>query len=329
MTPMLTLLLACTAQNDPDLSPFVVGSGTDAMWMRRHWIHGGLPAEAPAELAEFTRTRGVDTIFPFLGPMDEQGWPGWRDGGVVRRYEPELAGAFFSEMKTQRPELRIVPWTGGVIDRDVRLEDPEQRAAFAAHATEIVRLGADGVQLNVETMPEEQRAFLDLLRETRAAIGPEATLSVAAYPPKTLLHPFDEVHWSLEFLAEVCIISNDLAVMGYDTALRARPLYRGLVQDWTTDLARTLKTPAEGGCTWRMGVPAYSDDEPWHDPAVETMDEAIRGIQAGLGPEAPSNFRGVALYASWTASEEEWAYVDRIWQRREPVGGVSPDFLED
>ena len=78
-----------------------------------------------------------------------------------------------------------------------------------------------------------------------------------------------------------------------------------------------------------MGVPAYSDDEPWHDPAVETVDEAIRGVQAGLEGGAPSNFRGIALYASWTTSEEEWAYVDRLWHGREPLGGVSPDFLED
>ncbi len=329
MLPMLMLLVACTPEASPAPSPVVVAGGTDAMWMRRHWIHGGLPAAAPAALAELTRTRGVDTIFPSLGPMDADGWPGWRDEGSVRRYDPQVAGAFFTEMKAQRPDLQILPWTGGVIDRDVRLEDPVQRAAFASHIAEIVALGADGVQLNVETIPEERRAFLDLLRETRAAIGPEATLSVAAYPPRTSLHPFEDVHWSLEFLAEVCGISNDLSVMGYDTSLRSRALYRGLVEDWTRELAAALKPPAEGGCTWRMGVPAYSDDEPWHDPAVETVDESIRGIQAGLGPEAPPNFRGLALYASWTTSEDEWADVDRLWHQREPVGGVSPDFLED
>ena len=137
-----------------------------------------------------------------------------------------------------------------------------------AHTRAIVDLGADGVQLNVEPLPDGTAAYLDLLRAVKAAIGPDKTLSVAAYPPTTLLHPFEEVHWSLEYSRQVCEIVDEFAVMAYDTGLRQRLVYRELMDTWATDLAAALPPPEQGGCELLIGLPAYEDDEPWHRPCL-------------------------------------------------------------
>lgn len=296
----------------------------NGLWMRRHWIHGGAAPVQP--MTEALRSLGIRRIYPFLGPMDADGWPGWRSDGQIQRYDPASAAAFFSEMKRYAPEVKVIPWTGGVLHRDVRLEDTRQRAAFARHAADLVALGADGIQLNVEPMPSDSPGYLDLLKEVKAAIGEDKVLSVAAYPPTTALHPFPDVHWTLDFTRAVCMAADELAVMTYDTALQTPALYEGLMAQWTRELRDTLPPPEEGGCEWSVGLPAYEDDEPWHNPEAETIGAAIDGALRGLADApVPESFRGVAVYASWTTDAEEWDIYQQAWRSRAPLGITVPE----
>ena len=44
---------------------------------------------------------------------------------------------------------------------------------------------------------------MTLLEELRAGLPKGKLLSVAAYPPPTLLHPFKEIHWEESYFREV------------------------------------------------------------------------------------------------------------------------------
>jgi hypothetical protein len=296
--------------------------GDNAIWLRRHWMHEGPDPAEIAALVDSLRARGIRRIYPFLGPMDRDGWPGWRSNARLVRYVPERAGAFLAEIKRIAPEIRVIPWTGGNLGADVHLEDEAQRRAFAAHARRLVALGADGVQLNVEPLPSRTPGFRKLLREVKAAIG-DRTLSIAAYPPPTPLHPFPDVHWELPFLHDVCMDADELAVMAYDTGVRSAPVFTQLVSTWTRELVAAL--PA-GGCEWLMGVPTYDDDTGYHRPDVETIERSLDGIVSGLRAAGrPEHFRGVAIYASFTTDEAKWSIYDRLWRGREPVRSPAPD----
>jgi hypothetical protein len=298
--------------------------GDNAVWLRRHWMH---EAPEPAEIAalvESLRARGIRRIYPFLGPMDRDGWPGWRSNAGPVRYVPERAGAFLAEIKRIAPDIRVIPWTGGNLHSDVRLEDEAQRRAFAEHARRLVALGADGVHLNVEPLPSSTPGFPELLRDVKAAIG-DRTLSIAAYPPPTPLHPFPDVHWELPFLRDVCMNANELAVMAYDTAVRSPRAFRELISTWTRELVATLPPPSAGGCEWLMGVPTYDDDAGYHRPDVETIEHSLAGIVSGLRAAGrPEHFRGVAIYASFTTDQAKWSIYDRLWRGVEPVTSTPP-----
>jgi hypothetical protein len=300
--------------------------GDNGLWLRRHWLHGGTDTSAE-RLSLALQALGVKRIYPFLGPMDGEGWPGWRDDqGLATRYDPAVAATFFDQMARAAPGVVVLPWTGGVLRRDVRLEDEAQRAGFAAHTAQLTALGAGGVHVNVEPLPDGSRAYLELLREVKGAIGPGKVLSVAAYPPTTPLHPVPDVHWSLSYAREVCQVADELVFMAYDTGASFGVIYETQVAVWTRDLVRELPPPGAGGCTWSMGVPTYDDDEPWHDPQVETLGRALIGVQRGLGDRpVPPSFRGVTLYASWTTSPREWAVYDRGWRGKDATGVVVPD----
>jgi hypothetical protein len=302
--------------------------------MRRHWLHGGPEVQGHedrmrAELVAAARANGITRLYPFLGPMDWQGHPGWRRDGFINRYEPEKVQAFTGAMARLAPELAVIPWTGGTWPHDVLYVDRERIEGFVAHTHSLTHeLGAQGVQLNVEPQPSYTEGYLALLAEVKEAIGPDRVLSIAAYPPPTLHQPAEEVHWSLPFLKDVCLASDELVVMAYDTGLEHRWLYRQLMERWTRELAGTLPPPEQGGCTWLVGLPAYEDDEPWHDPGVETIDEALRGVTDALEDGVPDNFRGVAIYASWTTDAAEWASYDRLWRGLDqPKAVTMPDLV--
>ncbi len=302
--------------------------------MRRHWLHGGPEVEGHEdrmrqELATAAATNGITRLYPFLGPMDWEGHPGWRRKGFINRYEPDEVRSFTAAMAELSPDLRIIPWTGGTWPHDVLYLDQDRIDGFVAHTRTLThKLGSHGVQLNVEPQPSYTEGYLELLAEVKAAIGPDKVLSIAAYPPPTIHQPAEEVHWTLPFLKDVCLASDELAVMAYDTGIRYRYLYRSLMERWTRELADTLPPPEDGGCVWLVGLPAYEDDEPWHHPGVETIDEAIRGVNDAFDDGAPANFRGVAIYASWTTDAAEWGSYDQLWRGlEEPRAVVFPDLV--
>ena len=299
--------------------------GDNALWMRRHWMHENpTPAEIAA-LVESLRAHGIKRIYPFLGPMDREGWPGWRSKAGFVRYDPERAARFLAEIHRIAPEIRVIPWTGGLLDSDVNLKDLGQRKAFADHARRLVEAGADGVHLNIEPLASGTSDYLQLLREVKAAIG-NRTLSVAAYPPPIPGQPSEDTHWDLRFLREVCRNANEIAVMAYNTGLTSAPAFEKLIATWTEDLAVTLPPPRAGGCEWLMGVPAYDDDKDYHRPEIETIEHSLNGIVAGLrAVKNLEHFRGVAIYASFTTDERKWAVFDRLWRGGEPVSSPPPD----
>jgi Glycosyl hydrolases family 18 len=324
----LTLWLslgACRGQaptpEAPTVAPTPPNRDENALWLRRRWIHETRTDAEIRALADTLATRGITRIYPFVGPPGADGRLGWRDGETIRPYDPAVAQRFFSAFRTTGAPARVLPWTGGVSHRDIQLTNEAARAVFVAEAKHLVALGADGVHINIEPMVSFAPGYLELLAALRAEIAP-GILSVAAYPPPTTLHPYEDVHWTLEFLDAVCAAADEVNVMAYDTALTDADAYAALVQEWTAAIAKTL---AGKRCVWWLGVPAYDEHKPWHDPKAETIAAAIRGVQAGLPPAPPTNFKGVAVYASWTTDTDKWAAYDRDWRQRAPVAATLID----
>ena len=57
-----------------------------------------------------------------------------------------------------------------------------------------------------------------------------------------------------------------------------------------------------------LGLPAYDDaGVGYHDPKVENLQTALRGIHRGLSRSPlPDNYQGVVLYSDWEMDEAEW-----------------------
>ncbi|MFN7955339.1 MAG: glycosyl hydrolase family 18 protein [bacterium] len=303
----------------PRATPAPSGTSYDrrdnAMWLSRHWLHEPVSDDELDVLVARLASHGIATVYPFLGPMDERGWPGWRDRGVIRRFRHQQARDFRQRLRDRAPNVRVVPWTGGIYREDVVLADRARIAGFLEQARWLTTDGGfDGIHLNVEPLHDDDPEFLAFLAELREELPAGRLLSVAAYPPTTLLHPYKRVHWSRGYLDRVCRVADDLAVMTYDTALRWPTIYVRLMALWTRELA-TLPAVRASECELRLGVPTYEDVAPWHDPRTETVTTALVGIRSGLArlASAPTAVRGIAIYADWTTDADEWARIDGEW----------------
>src|SRR3970282_1573777 len=107
--------------------------------------------------------------------------------GQLPPHDREQLRAFLATARRVAPELKLLPWIGGLRKGykrqrpgTVELADLAQRQRMVAEARGLVDEGFDGVHLNVEPVDDDNDEFLALLRALRTAVGEDRVLSLAA-----------------------------------------------------------------------------------------------------------------------------------------------------
>lgn len=248
-------------------------------------------------LHEKLAENGIRYAFPHLCPCKDNGMIAAADAGQVERLLDGLPG------------VEVLPWIGGVKDESALTSSEKWRAGFVRSAAKLLtdhpRLA--GLHVNIEPMPDGDADYLLLLEELKAAMPSGEILSVAAYPPPTRWHPFPEVHWGEAYFREVAKRCDQVVPMLYDTGLKWRKPYRKLMEDWTREVLAWSE-----GKQVLLGLPAYDDaGTGYHDPKVENLGNALRGVHAGLGVGVPGNYAGVAVYSEWEMGEGDWEVLTK------------------
>jgi hypothetical protein len=285
--------------------------GRNAVWLSHGWLGADSWFErhdrdsaafrdsmAVARLAWQLQRHHVTDAYPHLAPTTA--------AGHLPPHDPLQTERFLD----QTPDLRVLPWVGGVLGEHVFLGSPSWRRTFTA---DVARLLEDhprmaGIHLNVEPLPSGSDAYLALLEELRQALPPDKLLSVAAYPPPLIWQPGLDVHWNRAYYQKVAHHADQIVVMMYDTALPLRKPYVSFVARWTADVLIWLPETDV-----LLGLPAYEDLALYHWPWAETLHSGLRGAHAGLErfEQPPDSYQGIAIYSHWTMSEPEWTLLDR------------------
>ncbi len=304
----------------PAPSAYPRDKGDNGLWLSRHWLHED-PTDAEIErLAQASVRLGITRLYPFLGPPDAQGVPGWRGQDGHHRYQLAKVRHFIEVLRHQAPQLKVLPWTGGLLSRDVVWSDRARTARWLKELAGLGEAGADGVHFDIEPVPDGDPGLLEFLAQARRALGARAHLSVAVplFRIDSYRLPQAQRLWSFDSLAEVCRHTDELTVMAYDTYETDALDYQKTLTDWVDALERVR------GCEVLVGVPSYEDDAAHHRPEVERLDVALRGVIGSRAPW-PDNLRGVALYGGWTTDPNEWEVYQALWQGKPPVAGPLPE----
>jgi hypothetical protein len=299
-----------------DRAPHPFNHDRNAVWLEHRWLEKVQGADEMEGLFRGLAERGVIYVYPHLIPFNP--------AGRLPIHSREQMRAFLATARRVAPDMKVLPWVGGlrVGYRRTRpgtldLADLGQRQRMVAECRGLVDEGFDGIHLNVEPVDDGNVEFLALLLALRTAVGPGHVLSLSATRPAPLSIPLaPHFFWSPEYYARVAGLADQLVIMAYDTALPTSALYQRYVS-----YAASSVTTALGASRSRarvlMGIPTYRETGFMHRAGVETPENALLGVVAGLrGVGGGGTFEGVALYAEWTTDEKDWAVYERVWRGR-------------
>jgi hypothetical protein len=299
-----------------DANPHPFNHDRNAVWLEHRWLEEPHPVEEMEALFAKLRRRGIAYAYPHLIPFDAR--------GELSPHDREQMRTFLAVARRLAPDLHLLPWVGGLRvgykrhrPGTVSLADLNQRQRIVAEVRGLMDEGFDGIHLNIEPINDGNVEFLALLRSLRNAVGPGRVLSLAAIRPSPVGIPFaPNFVWSPEYYARVAAVSDQIVIMAYDTAIPTPPLYRRYLA-WATASVAGALVASGSDARVLMGVPTYEDYGFMHRRGVETVDNALYGIVAGLrGLGAGGTFEGVALYAEWTTDDEDWATYERVWRNQ-------------
>jgi hypothetical protein len=298
-----------------DTAPHPFNLNRNAVWLEHRWLEKPQTTADMEALFTLLSKHGILYAYPHILPFNGT--------GRLPVHDREQLRAFLATARRVAPEMKLLPWVGGVRvgykrmrPGSVDLADIGQRQRIVAECRGLIDEGFDGVHVNVEPVDDGNDDYLALLRALKTAVGPDHILSVSAVHPGPIALPFaPNFLWTPGYYGRVGSIADQVVVMSYDTALPTAKLYRRYVA-WA---ASTITARFAGGpARVLIGVPTYDDNNLVHRAGVETPGNALEGVVAGLrGVGAGGTFEGVALYAEWTTDDTDWAVYDRIWRGKQ------------
>lgn len=299
-----------------DASPHPFNQDRNAVWLEHRWLE---VAHDEAEMEAALRAlagRGIRYVYPHLIPFDAD--------GRLPEHDREQMRAFLAVARRVAPEIRVLPWVGGLRTGyrrtrrgEISLGDLVQRQRMVAECRGLIDEGFHGIHVNIEPVDDGNVEFLALLRALRTALGEHHLLSLSAIRPGPVALPgAPNFLWTPDYYARVGAIADQIVVMAYDTAIPDPNLYRRYVA-WASGAVTRQLVASGSRARVLLGVPTYDATGLMHREGVETPANGLLGVVAGLrGLGGGGTFEGVALYAEWTTDESEWAVYERLWRGR-------------
>jgi hypothetical protein len=304
------------------LWPRGVGEGAafnrnrNGIWLDVVWTSQSHSTAEVASLAADLAGRGFRYAYVYVNSVQASGKPNPSTYAHARE--------FVSAAKAAAPELQLLAWIGVVNQArgqgSVDLENPTVRANLTNFCRELVTdQGFDGVQLDVEPLPNDSQDYLALLAETRTAVGPSKVLGIAGHKWAPAVVPSPEnysSYWLSDYYRAVGAHVDQVAVMTYDSYAPTPLAYRLFVREQTLGVLRAL----EGTETEVLiGLPSYHEPRPNHNPLAENVEVGLTGVLDALSRDWPPDGKplaGVAIYAHWEMDEADWQKWDRLWLGR-------------
>jgi hypothetical protein len=299
-----------------DDAPHPFNHDRNGIWLAHRWLESEQsPAEMEALFHMLSR-RGVAYAFPHLIPFNGD--------GRLPIHSREQMRAFLAAARRVAPEVKVLPWVGGLRvgyrrqrPGSIDLADLGQRQRMVAECRGLIDEGFDGIHVNVEPVDDGNVEFLALLIALRTAVGRERLLSLSATRPGPFSVPVARnFFWTADYYTRVGTVADQVVIMAYDTALPTPGLYRRYVAYAASHVTAALAA-SRSRARILLGIPTYDDYSLMHRAGVETPENALLGAVAGLrGRGRGGTFEGVALYAEWTTDERDWEAYERIWRGR-------------
>jgi hypothetical protein len=259
----------------------------------------------------------------FAGPYDS-------NGHVPDYAFSRTALSSVAQLKKLSPELVLLPWLGGVVNRTVFLGNPEWVTNAVADAARLIQvLEVPGVHINfefftyaipgeaypglagIDQYADDERAFFERLR----AALPQAFIStvVESTAPSTK-------HWkrkkTFEEIAQLSLLVDQIAILFFDTSIKDKKQFGEAMHDQLEDIRRWKTMAPNKRIQFLLGIGTFVNKpelHPFRDLGVESIPNTLTTLQKLLKtqPDLIDTVDGLAIFAEWTTTAREWCQIRR------------------
>ncbi len=283
---------------------------TNGAWMRHTWYFGQRSGKELSDSIDNLERNSIAYAYYHVRSTS-------KDGRLKYRF-PAQARQLTAAIHRQSPQTKAIAWIfignqkkwGGVVD----LSDSPTRQTIIAEALFLTtQAGFDGIQYDYEICRDGDPGFLELLKETRAALPAGKIMSVAS-PMWMPAQIRSLAYWSENYFTQVAKHADQIAVMCYDSAMPTPRAYVWLLTQQVIRVSNAVAA-AHSPCNILFGVPTYFPGGRSHNPHVENISVAIKGIRRGIARHRTdrSVIDGIALFAEYTTDDTEWQSYRNLW----------------
>jgi hypothetical protein len=331
MVATAALCVAACRGRDDDAGPGNYGQA-NAIWVQSLYFRGEHPTrrdetagmsavQAPLRLtdamvvdfAQTLKRGGIQYAYMFAGPFDLQ-------GNLPPYAFSDRACQSLNLVAEHHPHLVVLPWIGGIVGRQLRLDDSAWVETAVDSAARLVEtLGVPGVHVDMENVlfdnppdpayPRRVNAFVRRLRER----CPKAFLSAVIPSTAPAVRPWKQQH-SVEEAEELAQLVDQLAVLYYDTHIGSRRTFERNLEVQVEHIARWKR--ASPRTQFLVSVGTFVNEEslrPWRNLDVEGIPQhfaALARATARHGTERVVD--GTAIYCEWETDASEWEQLRRF-----------------
>lgn len=303
----------------------VVDAKENATWIRSLFFRGFDPITKKKlvvkdieDLATRLKKNNIHYAYIFSGPFDRSGHlPGY----VFSHQAKESISTF----KKIYPDLKILPWIGGVQNKTVHLEKMEWVQNAIGDITKLVNvLPVDGIHLDLEYIlyPEKKFnlkkigsniyagywiTFHKLLRNSL----PNTFLSTVVVSSATGTKPWKYKH-SFDDIKKISPTMDQISFMFYETSIHDQQLYRENLLEQLQQIQKIKAEHKENFPQYLLGIGTFDSEKKlknYRDLRFEnniTTLTVLKELEEKIN-SPKSIIDGLAIYSEWETTDSEWA----------------------
>lgn len=313
----------------------LVLGGEHATWSRSIFFRGyaGTTGEPlrQSDLEEYAKTLKDNKIkyaYIFSGPYGEEGFlPDWA-------FSSQAIDSV-REIRRHYPEVKIVPWVGGVVGRTVHLD----RETWVKNALESTKkfvevLSVDGVHFDFEKFQGPQtydaqgvlvdidssgpmfaRDLIEFHKKVRVDM-PNLFVSSVVVTTARDARPWKRKH-TLDELKELYPLVDQISFLYYDTSIKDKDIFaNGIVEQLNT--IKLLQETVSHHPQVLIGIGTFINPpylRGYRDLEIENNTNTLKALKDAMRA-IPSDRRlvdGLAIYCEWQTDSEEWSEIRENW----------------
>ena len=295
----------------------------NATWIKSTYFRGHDPitkkGHTPKDVEDLAlrlKTNHIRYAYIFAGPYENDGH--LPDYAFSRKARESIA-----ILKRIYPEIKILPWIGGVQNKTVHLERAAWIKNAIADTIKLIKLmPVDGVHLDLEYVLYPDNKFnqkklkandygehwVKFHKQLRLAL-PGAFISSVVVSTASGTKPWKHKH-TLNEIKELSTVVDQMSFMFYETSLMELKVYKDNLKEQIQQI-KDLKSSSSNQAQYSIGLGIFSEEkklQSYRDLGFKNLPVTLKLLQEAeqeIGQNKPVA-DGLAIYCEWLITDREW-----------------------